>query len=276
MKLIRFNDNNTDYWGEVQGDEIHLLDTSGDFSLEAILRHGIDPGHTGRTRPLAGVKVKAPLDYPGKIIAIGKNYADHAKETGGDVPDHPLIFSVFPSAIIAAEEPITWSKAVTQEVDWEAELAVIIGKTARNVAEADALDYVYGYTIANDVSARDLQLRVDKQWTRGKSLDTFCPLGPVVVTADEIPDPQNLHLKTTVNGTVMQEGHTADMMFSVAYLIAYCSQMFTLQPGDLILTGTPSGVGEGMTPKRYLQHGEVVMVSIDAIGALSNPCVVTA
>jgi 2-keto-4-pentenoate hydratase/2-oxohepta-3-ene-1,7-dioic acid hydratase in catechol pathway len=161
---------------------------------------------------------------------------------------------------------------VTTQVDWEAELAVVIGRRAKDVSEADALSYVYGYTVGNDVSARDLQLKVDTQWTRGKSLDTFCPLGPYIVTRDEIADPQNLAVKTTVNDEVMQDSNTKHMIFKIPQLIAYCSQMFTLEPGDIIMTGTPSGVGMGRTPPRFLADGDVVTVSVEGIGEVSNPC----
>ncbi|MGV2437498.1 MAG UNVERIFIED_CONTAM: fumarylacetoacetate hydrolase family protein [Anaerolineae bacterium] len=170
-----------------------------------------------------------------------------------DLPSHPLIFGIFPSALIGSGGVIRWKRAITNEVDWEGELAVIIGKPAHRVAEADALDYVFGYTIANDVTARDLQHRIDKQWTRGKSLDTFCPLGPAITFARDVENVQNLDVTTTVNGEIMQHGSTADMIFSVAYLVSYCSQMFTLYPGDMILTGTPSGVGAGRKPPVFLR-----------------------
>ena len=151
---------------------------------------------------------------------------------------------------------------------------MIVGRRARHVSEAEALQYVFGYTVGNDVSARDLQHRTDGQWTRGKSLDTFCPLGPVIVTRDEIADPQDLRLTTEVNGERMQDGNTRDMIFQVAYLIHYCSRMFTLEPADIIMTGTPSGVGEGRSPKRFLRDGDVVRCCVEGIGALENPCVV--
>lgn len=221
--------------------------------------------------PLEDVTLHAPF-RPRMIIAIGKNYADHASEMQSEAPDAPLIFAVFPSAVIGPNEAIMWRTSITQAVDWEGELGVVIGKQAKDIREADALDYVFGYTIANDVTARDLQKRIDKQWTRGKSLDTFCPLGPSVVTRADIPDPQALTITTRVNGEVVQQGSTSDMIFSVAYLVSYCSRMFTLQAGDLILTGTPSGVGAGRTPPVYLQDGDTVTITIDPIGSLTNPC----
>jgi len=239
--------------------------------MRQMLRRGITPSPTYERVPLAEATLKAPL-IPGKIIAIGRNYAEHAAELGNDLPPAPIIFAKFPSSVINPGDAITWRSSVTTEVDWEAELAVVIGKRAKDVAEADAMSYVYGYTVGNDVSARDLQLRVDSQWTRGKSLDTFCPLGPYIVTREEIADVQNLAVKTTVNGDVMQDSNTKHMIFKVAYLVSYCSQMFTLEPGDIIMTGTPSGVGMGMKPPRYLADGDTVTVSVEGIGEVSNPC----
>lgn len=220
---------------------------------------------------LDSVRLRAPL-RPRQIIAIGKNYADHASEMASDVPDHPLIFAKLPSSVISTGEDIVWRRSITDEVDYEGELGVVIGEYAKDVSEADALDYVFGYTVANDVSARDLQKRIDKQWTRAKSLDTFCPLGPVIVTRADIPDPQNLEVTTRVNGEVRQQSSTASMIFSVPYLVSYCSHMFTLEPGDLILTGTPSGVGAGHKPPRFLKDGDEVSITIEGIGTITNTC----
>jgi 2,4-didehydro-3-deoxy-L-rhamnonate hydrolase len=221
--------------------------------------------------PLEGIRLHAPF-RPRMIVAIGKNYAEHASEMQSDVPDHPLIFAKLPSAVIGSGDTITWRPAITQEVDWEGELGVVIGTRAKDVSEADALDYVFGYTIANDVTARDLQKRIDRQWTRGKSLDTFCPLGPAIISRSDIANPQALTITTTVNGDVMQQGSTSAMIFSIPYLISYCSQMFTLEPGDLLLTGTPPGVGAGRTPPVFLQDGDTVTVTIEGLGTLSNTC----
>ena len=221
--------------------------------------------------PLAEVTLHAPL-RPRMIIAIGRNYADHAAEMKSDVPDHPLIFAVLPSAVIGPGEPITWRSSITQKVDWEGEIGVVINKTAKDVSEADALDYVFGYTVANDVTARDLQKEIDKQWTRGKSLDTFCPLGPSIISRADIPDVQNLDVTTRVNGEIMQQGNTSSMMFSIPYLVSYCSRMFTLKPGDLIMTGTPPGVGAGRTPPVFLKDGDTVEITVEGVGTLRNPC----
>ena len=215
--------------------------------------------------------MRVEVPKPGKIVAIGLNYFAHAAEQGIEPPTEPLIFAKFPSAVIGDGDAIRWDPALTSQVDYEAELAVVIGKRARHVSESDALDYVHGYTCANDVSARDLQF-ADKQWVRGKSLDTFCPLGPALVTTDEIPDPQALTLRCLVNGEVLQEGSTADMIFPVARVIAHVAAAFTLEPGDVILTGTPPGVGMSRKPPRFLRDGDEVTIEIEGIGRLVNRC----
>ncbi len=229
----------------------------------------------GKVQPELGALVPdanmvAPIK-PGKLLCVGRNYAEHAAELNNPLPKKPLIFSKFPSCIIANGDTIQWHSSITQQVDWEGELVVVIGKTAKNIREEDAYEHIFGYTIANDVSARDLQDN-DGQWTRAKGMDTFCPLGPSIVSKDDIPDPHALKIKTTVNGETMQDGNTSDMIFKVPFLVAYLSQTFTLEPGDLILTGTPSGVGKGMKPPRFLQSGDSVSVMIAGIGLLTNGC----
>jgi len=221
--------------------------------------------------PLAALHLLAPVPRPGKVVAIGLNYFAHAAEQKVEPPKAPLIFAKFPTAVIGPGEAIAWDPALTAQVDYEAELAVVIGRRARNVGVAEALEYVLGYTCANDVSARDLQFG-DRQWVRGKSLDTFCPLGPVVVTRDEITDPGVLAIACDVSGVRMQASTTADLIFSVAAIIAHCARAFTLEPGDVILTGTPSGVGVFRDPPRFLHEGDVVSVEIERIGRLVNPC----
>jgi 2-keto-4-pentenoate hydratase/2-oxohepta-3-ene-1,7-dioic acid hydratase in catechol pathway len=221
--------------------------------------------------PVEGSRRLPPV-LPSKVVAIGLNYLDHIRECGLERPTRPLVFAKFPTSVIGTDSPIRLPLALTERVDWEVELAVVIGKRARDVAEADALDHVFGYTVANDVSARDLQF-ADGQWVRGKSLDTFCPIGPVVVTADEIPDPQALHLVCRVNGEVVQDATTDLMVFGVAELISFCSRSFTLEPGDVLLTGTPWGCGEFMEPRRSLHPGDIVECEIDGIGTLRNPVV---
>jgi 5-carboxymethyl-2-hydroxymuconate isomerase len=213
----------------------------------------------------------APL-RPAAIVCIGLNYADHVRETGMETPKRPLVFAKLPQSVIGPDEAILIDASVTEQVDWEVELAVVIGESARNVSVAGALDHVFGYTVANDVSARDLQF-ADGQWVRAKSLDTFCPLGPVVVSADEIADPQSLALRTRVNGEVVQDSNTSEMIFGVAELIAFCSRSFTLRPGDVLLTGTPWGCGAFMDPPRFLAPGDTVETEVEGLGTLVNPVV---
>jgi 2-keto-4-pentenoate hydratase/2-oxohepta-3-ene-1,7-dioic acid hydratase in catechol pathway len=210
---------------------------------------------------------------PSKVLAIGLNYADHAGEQNVEAPKAPLIFVKTNNSICFDGDTIRWAGADSSQVDYEAELAVIIGTKARRVSEADALNYVFGYTCCNDVSARDAQFG-DKQWVRGKSFDTFCPLGPHIVTADEIPDPQTLAIKCRVNGETLQDANTSQMIFGVAQLIAYCSRFMTLEVGDIIATGTPSGVGFARTPPIFLKDGDLCEIDIEKIGVLTNPCVV--
>jgi 2-keto-4-pentenoate hydratase/2-oxohepta-3-ene-1,7-dioic acid hydratase in catechol pathway len=213
----------------------------------------------------------APIPRPGKIVAVGLNYMDHCREQNIKPPDKPLIFAKFPSSVTGPHTLIEWDPALTGAVDYEAELAVIIGKQARRVSPEQALRYVFGYTCANDVTARDLQ-NGDGQWTRGKSLDTFCPLGPVVVTADEIEHPQALAIHCEVNGQRLQDSSTSEMIFDVKTIIAYASQAFSLYPGDILLTGTPHGVGYHREPRISLHDGDTVAVEIERIGRLENTC----
>jgi acylpyruvate hydrolase len=212
------------------------------------------------------------LTNPSKIVAIGLNYMDHCREQHVEPPKAPIIFTKFPTAIIGPGEAIRWDPALTSQVDFEAELGVVIGRTARNVSEAEAMEYVAAYTICHDVSARDLQLG-DGQWVRGKSLDTFCPLGPYLVTKDEISDPHHLAIRCTVNETVLQDSNTAEMIFNIPHLIAFSSRAFTLLPGDIIATGTPHGVGLFRSPKIFLKDGDVVTIEIEGLGQLVNPCI---
>ncbi len=267
MKLLRYEIDDQICVGILNGDEIMRL---GIGDLTELMGAEAAFVETGLLDKLADVRILPPL-LPGKILAIGRNYAEHARELGNEAPPEPLVFAVMPSAVIGDGELIEWEESMSSQVDWEGELAVVIGRRARKVSRADALDCVFGYSIANDVSARDLQTR-DKQWTRAKGLDTFCPLGPVVVTVDDIPDPQNLRIVTSVDGVVKQNGSTADMIFSVAHLIAHLSRAFTLNPGDVILTGTPAGVGKAQDPPQFLGEGSVVSVEIEGIGKLTNRC----
>jgi 5-carboxymethyl-2-hydroxymuconate isomerase len=221
-----------------------------------------------------GQTVVAPV-LPGKIVAIGLNYLDHVRETGMETPTAPLVFAKFPSSVVGPSADIVIDSDLSERVDWEVELAVVIGRRARNVSVEDALDHVLGYTVANDVSARDVQF-ADGQWVRGKSFDTFCPIGPEVITADEIENVQDLRLRTRVNGETVQDSTTAEMIFGVPTLVSYCSHSFSLEPGDLLLTGTPWGCGEFMDPRRSLEVGDVVECEVDQIGVLRNAVVAPA
>ncbi|MHB8398719.1 MAG: fumarylacetoacetate hydrolase family protein [Candidatus Limnocylindrales bacterium] len=284
MRLARVEVDGRPRLGVVSGAEILLLDrdrsgaagddvvgVAGDPSvLDALGAIALGEAVPDRRVPLEAARILAPVARPRKIVAIGFNYVDHAKEAEQTPLASPLVFAKFPSSIVGPGESITFDRSVTAEVDFEAELAVVIGRRARDVDERIALDHVLGYTCCNDVSARDVQFS-DGQWVRGKSLDTFCPLGPWVVTRDEIADVQALAIRCVVSGEVMQDASTADMFFGVAELIARLSRSFTLEPGDVIATGTPPGVGYFRLPRRLLHGGDEVVVEIDGIGRLCNP-----
>jgi 2-keto-4-pentenoate hydratase/2-oxohepta-3-ene-1,7-dioic acid hydratase in catechol pathway len=212
-----------------------------------------------------------PAVYPGKILAIGRNYVDHAIEGGAAPPEAPLLFNKLTNSLSAHNAPIVLP-SISVKVDYEAELAVVIGRRAKRVSEAEALDYVFGFTLINDVSARDLQFG-DGQWTRGKGLDTFAPLGPFITTRDEIKDVQALKIEGRLNGEVMQSSNTGKMIFKVAYLVSYLSQGITLEPGDVIATGTPDGVGIFRKPPVLLKAGDVFEVEIEGLGTLRNPVI---
>ncbi|WP_436701368.1 fumarylacetoacetate hydrolase family protein [Nocardioides sp. BYT-33-1] len=251
-------------YAAVDGEALRLLGTKEAPAPDLVSAASATPGDvlSGSGRRLVPVT-------PGKIVAVGLNYLDHVRETGMALPTEPLLFAKFPSSVIGDGDRIRFDPGLTTRVDWEVELGVVIGRTARDVSEEVALSHVLGYTVVNDVSARDLQF-ADGQWTRGKNLDTFCPVGSEVVTADEVPDPQRLRMGTDVNGERVQDSSTAEMVFSVARIVAHCSRAFTLEPGDLILTGTPWGCGEFMTPQRSLRHGDRVTVWVEGIGAVTN------
>jgi 2-keto-4-pentenoate hydratase/2-oxohepta-3-ene-1,7-dioic acid hydratase in catechol pathway len=221
---------------------------------------------------LDSVKLLAPIVNPQKVVAIGLNYMDHVLEAGFEVPEFATMFCKYPSSIVGSEEEIRWSTKLTQQVDYEAELAVVIGTKARNVVAANAYDYIAGYMNCNDVSARDLQLRAGDQWLRGKCLDSFCPLGPWLVSADEIPDPHALSIQCRVNGELRQDSNTGEIIHRIPQLIEYLSTAFTLQPGDVIITGTPHGVGAFRHPPLWLKQDDVVEVEIEGLGVLRNRC----
>jgi len=210
------------------------------------------------------------LDLPQKIVCVGLNYRDHAEEQGVELPERPLLFAKWPNTLIAAGEAIH-IPSISKNVDYEAELGVVIGRRASHVSFDDSLDFVRGYVVANDISGRDLQFS-DGQWVRGKSLDTFLPVGELV-PASEVPDPQSLPIRAILNGQTMQDSNTSNQIFGVAEVIAFVSQAITLEPGDLIITGTPAGVGAFRTPPVWLQPGDEITIEIDGLGRLANPVV---
>jgi len=212
-----------------------------------------------------------PIERPGKIICVGLNYRDHAEEQGTALPEAPLLFAKWQNALIGPGEPIVIPPIVTK-CDFEAELGVVIGDRVRDVSAENALEAVAGYICVNDVSARDLQF-ADGQWTRGKSPDTFCPVGPTLVPRDEVPDPQSLAIRAILNGETVQDSNTSNMVFGVAEVIAYVTRTITLEPGDLIATGTPAGVGAFRKPPLFMQPGDEITIEIEGLGSLTNPVV---
>ena len=213
----------------------------------------------------ADARLGSPLARPSKLVCIGLNYRDHAEETGAKIPTEPVIFMKSTTAIIGPNDDILIPRN-SKKTDWEVELAIVIGKKATYVDEADAMDYIAGYVLHNDVSEREFQMERGGTWDKGKGCDTFAPLGPFFATKDEIPDPHHLRLWLKVNGQIMQDGNTANFVFNVPYLVSYTSQFMTLLPGDIISTGTPAGVGLGMKPPVYLKAGDVVELGVDGLG----------
>jgi 2-keto-4-pentenoate hydratase/2-oxohepta-3-ene-1,7-dioic acid hydratase in catechol pathway len=240
----------------------------GDAMLERVKAAIEHPDR--RDYDLDDVKVIAPLFSPPKIVAVGLNYTDYCEEAGLPLPKEPVLFSKFTSSVTGPYDELSWPTEIIREVDYEVELGVVIGRRGRNIKEEDALSYVCGYTVVNDVTARDLQFAGDRQWDRSKSLDTFCPWGPYIVTRDDIDDPHNLELRTVLNGKEMQKSNTSKMIFNINQIIAYASRGTTLMPGDLIPTGTPFGVGYSRKPPVFLKHGDVVECSVEKIGKIVN------
>lgn len=220
--------------------------------------------------PISKIQIDPPIRSPSKIICIGLNYADHCREQKFDIPESLILFAKFPSAVIGPGDSITWSGEVSQQVDYEAELAVVIGRKARNVPEDKIYKHIGGYTIVNDVSARDVQF-ADKQWVRGKSFDTFCPLGPYLVTPNDVGNPHHLAIRCWVNGELRQDSNTDQMIFKIPEAIAFINRTCTLLPGDIICTGTPDGVGVFRKPPVFLKPGDVVEIEIEKLGRLRNP-----
>jgi 2,4-diketo-3-deoxy-L-fuconate hydrolase len=257
--------------GMVEDGRVMPLGSPGMGMIEFIQGGGdVDRKAGGESVALDEAEIHVPLVVPGKVIAIGLNYEDHAAETGAAIPEKPIVFAKYPNTIVGPGEPIK-IPPVTREPDYEAELGVVLGRRAKNVSESEALEHVFGYLNANDVSARDLQRSEGGQWTRAKSLDTFCPIGPYLVTRDEIEDPQDLSIRCILNGEVMQDGSTSKMIFSVAKLVSFLSHGTTLEPGDIIITGTPPGVGMARDPQVWLKPGDEVTIEIEGLGSLTNP-----
>ncbi len=261
MKLIRFQDASGHiYYGEQVNDYLVGV-ISGNIFGDYMVTDEMVPVH----------RLLAPVE-PKTILCIGLNYRQHAEETGAKIPEYPVLFIKAVNALNNPGDPIVIPKVAPGQVDYECELAVVIGRAAKNVSRDAALDYVLGYTCANDVSARRWQKEGGgRQWCRGKSFDTFCPLGPYLVTPDDIPNPNNLKIQTVINGQTMQDGTTSDMIFDVPALISFLSEGMTLLPGTVILTGTPQGVGFTRNPPIFLKAGDTVTIRIEGIGELSNP-----
>lgn len=241
------------------------------FVQERLAADDTTLGSQGVLYALEHVVLLAPVLRPGKLVCLGLNYREHAAESGMAVPEYPVLFHKVAASLVGQGQPIIIPR-VSDKIDYEAELAVIIGKRGKHIAEDDALSYVAGYAAANDVSARDLQMRTS-QWTSGKMLDSFAPLGPTLVTRDEVPNPNALRIKTILNGVVMQDSNTSDMIFHVPFIIHYISQLVTLEPGDVILTGTPQGVGQSRDPQVFMKAGDSVTIEIEHLGTLTNPLV---
>jgi 2-keto-4-pentenoate hydratase/2-oxohepta-3-ene-1,7-dioic acid hydratase in catechol pathway len=239
--------------------------------VTASLARAYDPkgGMKGLFSPLQKARLRPPILRPGKIICVGRNYAEHARERGAEVPARPIYFLKSNNTICGPGDPIR-VPSNSKQVDYEAELAVVMGKGGKQIPEEKAYEHIAGYMILNDVSARDMQA-ADKQWFRGKSCDTFAPIGPWIVTTEEIPDPHILRISLTLNGQTMQDSSTGNMIFKIPYLVSYLSQSLTLEPGDIISTGTPEGIGAGRTPPVFLKSGDTVSIAIEKIGTLTNP-----
>lgn len=267
------------------GDIVDLC--AGDSSIPSDMRSFIEGGQKtllaaksvidrgGSIIPRDSVKIVAPIYNPDKVLCVGMNYKDHCEEQNAPVPIEPVIFNKFPSSIIGPTEDLQYPEE-TQKLDWEVELTIVIGKDAKRVQESDAMNYVFGYTVAHDVSARDWQLEPGKnggQWLIGKAMDGFCPLGPAIVMKEDINDPHNLGLRCRVNGVTKQDSNTNQLVHKTAAMVSFISRFMTLRPGDVILTGTPPGVGVFRRPPEYLKRGDVVECEIDGIGKVVNKIV---
>lgn len=288
MKLVRFGEQNQERPGVWLDNtpapgQASILDVRAmafdieDYNAHFFATHGLERLRTLlreprlKLVPAANVRLGSPVARPGKVVCLGKNYAAHAAEFDSEVPTTPIFFSKATTALNGPFDPIVLPRGA-QYVDGEAELALVIGQTTRHVAEADAFDMIAGYTVLNDVTDRDAQ-RDGKQWFRGKSADTFCPLGPLLVTRDEVPDPHRLRVTQHVNGQSLQDDSTSQMIFKIPYLIAFLSSTITLEPGDIIATGTPAGIGSARQPPVLLRAGDLVEIAVESLGVQRNPVV---
>ena len=282
MRLVTFREGSADRIGARSGDQIIDLSTA-DSSIPSDMRSFLEAGEPalsaaskavalgGSSFSAKDVKILAPISNPEKVVCIGLNYADHAAESGMDIPPEPVVFSKYASAIIGPGDTIKLPPS-SNEPDYEVELVVVIGKSGFNISQADAMNHVAGYTVGHDVSARDYQLQKPAgQWMMGKTFDTFAPIGPDLVTADEVGDPNDLGIRCILNDETVQDSNTAQLIFKIPELIAYLSHVFTLNPGDLIFTGTPPGVGMARDPQLWLKAGDKVVCEVDGIGRLENP-----
>lgn len=273
MKLARCAFDGDVWWGSVDGEAIRLLASADSIPVGAWTIGALEARASNPVSVVAldDVVLLSPVSNPSKIICVGLNYRDHAVEAGMAIPDTPLVFAKFPSAVVGPGRPIVLP-ADSKQVDWEVELAVVIGSPARHVPESEALRVIAGYTVSNDVSARDLQLS-DGQFVRAKSYDTFCPVGPWLVTVDELGTADDLEIGLRLNGETLQRSRTSQLVFGIAAIIEFCSRVATLNPGDLILTGTPHGTGFGLKPQRFLGPGDEITAWVEGIGELTNPVI---
>jgi len=277
MKLVSFSESDGRVRPGVLLDQIDIvldLGPEGHADVLAAISadvKGHEKGDSYWGYPLGNIKIHAPLSNPPRIFCIGLNYRDHAIESGMEIPKFPVVFFKLAPSIVGPGEAIVLP-AITQEPDYEAEFAFVIGKGGYQIPAGEAMEHVYGYTIINDVSARDIQFSTS-QWSLSKSLPTFCPMGPYIVTADEIADPHALDVQLSIDGEVLQHSNTSELIFKIPALIEYISSITPLLPGDIVSTGTPFGVGLGRNPKRWLKPGETVTITIEGLGQLTNPVV---
>ena len=278
MRLVTVRSGETTYAGRVEEGEVVPLEYDDVAAVLGHLADGADlaeicgPGaETGSAEQLSSLELAPVVPAPGKIVCVGLNYRAHIEEMGRELPEHPTVFAKYASALIGAFDPIRLP-VVSDQMDWEAELAVVIGRRARRLSPAEALGDIAGYTVVNDVTARDYQRRT-LQWLQGKTFEATSPLGPALVTPDEVDHAADLELSCEVDGEIVQRARTSDLCFSPGVLVSYLSRIFTLEPGDVIATGTPGGVGAGMDPPRFLKDGSVVRTVIEGLGACSNTCV---